>query len=473
MSLPTRAWTAFSRPPTARPMAQIIAERVTARDAFTARRRERLQRFTAGWAALGITLSGATQLRIAGLPVGPAEVVLAVWVLFLVFLLLRGVRFAGTRLAVILGGYWLGALMLLALGALIAVQFRRANPGTAVHDGMAFVYMAVLTTLLALRFFDENSYRYHWHFARLNFLFHALAASVLLSLAIATPQLGPIRFWYGGIRFTGWAENPNQMALAMAAMPFLGWWLLRNTSGRLGKAACSIGIAVCVGAGLATLSDGLRAAWLASLVVISGLLFYRATMRGRSRWFYASHVMVPALIVVIAVFLSDDLVEYLYRVAEHTYAEGDQGEKRFTLWVHGIEAIAASPLFGFGPGAFSGYYGPFEGWEAHNSFIDWGMSTGLMGILMYVGLLAWIAWRALQSRETSLAGIWVSVIVVSIFGYVLRQPDFWTALVLILILTDLSLAIRARQGGWTAPPGTLGRQLTPARAMPLEQFRTP
>jgi hypothetical protein len=48
-------------------------------------------------------------------------------------------------------------------------------------------------------------------------------------------------------------------------MPFLGGWLLRRASGRFGKTACLLGIALCVASGVATRSDGMRLAWAVSL----------------------------------------------------------------------------------------------------------------------------------------------------------------------------------------------------------------
>jgi O-antigen ligase len=442
----------LSRHRAARRMTQLTTEQLATWGDRAAGQATGFQRFVAGWAALGVTLGGATQLRVGGLPVGPSEFVLAAWLLFVGFLLLRGARFAGTQVTIIIGGYWLAALTLLGFGAAIAVQTRRAELGAAIQNGMAFAYIGTLITFLTLRLYDGQSYTYHLYFARLVFLFHVLAAGVLLGVAMVVPQIGIVRFWYGGIRFAGWAENPNQMALAMAAMPFLGWWLMRNASGSFGKVACLVGIALCGAAGFATQSDGLRVAWVGSLGVVAVLLFYRVTMRGRSRWLHISHVIMPALVVVAGISLSDEIATYVYDVADGIYAEGHQGEQRFTLWAHGMEAIAASPLVGFGPGAFSGYGGPFEGNEAHNSFIDWGMSTGVIGVAIYVSLLAWCARRALRSREPMLVAMLVSVVMVSTFGYVLRHPDFWVVVVLVLVLSERAIASRARQVSWSSAP---------------------
>jgi hypothetical protein len=41
-----------------------------------------MKRFVAGWAALAVILTSATQLRSAAVPLGPGEVLLAIWLLF-------------------------------------------------------------------------------------------------------------------------------------------------------------------------------------------------------------------------------------------------------------------------------------------------------------------------------------------------------------------------------------------------------
>ena len=66
--------------------------------------------FVAGWAALGIALSGATQLRVAGVQLGPAEAVLTMWILFVTFLLLRGLNFTTGRVFLGVHGLLVGLI---------------------------------------------------------------------------------------------------------------------------------------------------------------------------------------------------------------------------------------------------------------------------------------------------------------------------------------------------------------------------
>jgi O-antigen ligase len=450
-------------------MSQVIAERLAQTDALATRRRTGLQRSLACWAALGITLSGATQLRIAGQPIGPSELILVGWLLFVLFLRLRGVPVARSRVPVVLGVYWLAVMTLLGFGTLVAMQTGQLDGNAAMHDSIAFVYMALLTSAISLRILDEGEYRFHWYFAQTTFFFHVLAATLLYALAMKIDQIGPVGFWFGP-RLRGWSENPNQLGLAMAAMPFLGWWLLRRTSSRFGKIVWASGIALCMVVGIASQSDGLRAAWVASFGAVGMLLFYRVTLRGRSRWMHISYVIIPAVIVIMGVFSGDAILDKLYDVADHVYAEGNQGETRIVAWSNGIQAIAASPLVGFGPGHFSGYFGPFEHMEAHNSFIDWGASTGLAGLLVYLGLLAWVLARALRSGETELVGMLVAVVMTSVFSYLLRQPDFWTGVVLALVLSESVIAIRERQAGRFVPVALRhGPRLSLRPAPPLQQ----
>lgn len=449
-------------------MAQPIAESLAAQPAPTIRPGARLQGFIAGWAALGVTLSGATQLRMEGLPAGPSEVILAAWLAFVGFLLLRGVRFAPSRVFVVMTGYWLAQLAILGLGAAMAVHARRFDSADAIHDSVAFFYIGTLTVFLSLRLLDRDGYNYHWTFARLIFVFHAVAAGLLLAVALVTPAVGPIRFWYGGVRFAGWAENPNQIALLVTAMPFLGWWLMRGPSGWFAKAAYLVGIMLCIAAGVATKSDGLRVGWLAGLGAVFAVHLYRVSIRGQSKWLAVSHFLLPALVVVIGLSFGKELTTYVYDVAEGVYAEGDQGEKRFILWLHGLQAIRESPLFGFGPGPFSGYTGPFEGREAHNSFIDWAMSTGAVGLALYLCLLAWCLQCALRSGEAMPLAMLISIVLDSFFGYVLRQPDFWVVVLLVLILSEHAIAIRKPQA--SQPVFEQGGGASWPRARPASRF---
>jgi hypothetical protein len=107
---------------------------------------------------------------------------------------------------------------------------------------------------------------------------------------------------------------------------------------------------------------------------------------------------------------------------------------RMALWKHGLGAISKSPIVGFGPGHFSGLDSSFQNDEAHNTLIDWGTDTGIVGV---AALIAWLAVIIRQSWRigsgVALAGI-LAAIAFSQFHFVLRQPIFLIGL-LVLAMT--------------------------------------
>jgi len=149
-----------------------------------------------------------------------------------------------------------------------------------------------------------------------------------------------------------------------------------------------------------------------------------------------SYLIVPALFIVSAVTYGPEILAALQQAGLDLYAKRGQGETRFTVWGNGLRALAESPLVGWGPGAFSGYSGPFQGFEAYNNLIDWGASTGILGVALHVGLWIWCAWRALRVGALSLFGAVVAVVIDGVFGYSVRQPVYWLGFAMVLLLSE-------------------------------------
>ena len=183
----------------------------------------------AGWAALGVALTSATQLRMAALPVGPGEALLALWMAFLAFCLLRGMPFSYSAAFRPFATYWSIAAVLLAAGSIVAIVWNRQDPDAS-HDALAFAFVGPLTCMLSIRIGDVRNEEYYLALARALLFAVGAIGLFLLTASLAMGQLGPIHPWYG-YRFRGWAENPNQLAMFMHPMPFLGWYLLQRTEG--------------------------------------------------------------------------------------------------------------------------------------------------------------------------------------------------------------------------------------------------
>jgi hypothetical protein len=335
------------------------------------------------------------------------------------------------------------AFALLGIGAIVASATGHQDKEGAAHDTIAFVLAAVLSCFLGLRWIEDSAELYPLQMARFTLFICALVTTALLVAAHFTPVLGAVSLWYGGIRFRGWAENPNQIALFALTMPFFGLYLMQRAHGPWRKTAYLVAVAGAVAVGIASLSDALRVAWTGTLCTIGGILWLRSIAHARGWSLAVPFFLVPFTVIFLGIAFGDDIVLKVHDVAQRIYEEGEQGEKRFILWSSGLEAIRQSPIVGFGPGAYSGDLGPFESSEAHNSWIDWGMSTGILGIALHVGMLAWCASRTLRAGSLCLFAIVESLAIFSFFGYSLRQPMYWLALVLALALAERAALFRA------------------------------
>lgn len=392
-----------------------------------------LNKIIAVWAAIGVVLTGATQLRLPGTPVGPGEVVLALWMAFFGFCLLRGVRFQYSSAFRVFLAFWLLAALLMALGSLVALHINGLADDSAGHDLLSFIFISIFTVMLGIQLGEDD---YYLTLARATFLAIGAAAFVLLVAMAVTSSIGPVSLWYYEQRFRGWSHNPNQLANFMLPMPFLGWYLLRRTRGLGRKLVYALGILVSAVVGVATESDALRVGWAGALAAIAAVVWYRTVVRGRGKFLYITHLLLPLVAIALAVGAGPEILDRAEEVARQLYEKEGQGSIRFTVWGHGIDALLLSPIVGLGPGAHAGHHQALEGMEAHNTFIDWGTSTGLLGTVLLVALLIWCIWRTLRAGELELLGVALVIIIDSLFAYSLRGPIYWILLVLVVALTD-------------------------------------
>lgn len=405
------------------------------------------------WAALGVALTSATQLRFGEAPpIGIGEVLLVLWLVFVGFCLLRGVRFTYSDAFRHFAVYWGLSAVLLAAGTVVGIVSNKLDAEHALHDALAFAFVWPLTCLLAIRFGTSSNAEYHLTLARATFFTLSAIGLALLAASLVTSQLGPIGLWYYERRFQGWAQNPNQLAMFMLPMPFLGWYLLKQARGPGRTILYVVTIIACVAVGLATESDALRVAWAGSLIVMLAWLWCRSIVRSRGGSLYISHVAVPIALLSLVVALGSGIVAGIEQISDQIYEKGERGAIGVALWTNGLEAIGHSPLFGFGPGAYSGWERPFQGREAHNTLIDWGMSTGILGIMLHLSLWAWCAWRAIHARSPALLAVVACLVADAMFGYSLRHPFYWLVLVLVLTLTERrALAVAPNAAGSRDP----------------------
>jgi O-antigen ligase len=391
----------------------------------------RSARLSVLWFSAAVVLTTATQLRLERLPLGPGEGMLLAWIFLQAAraLMTGTVRFAPAVRPIV--RFWVAAVVLLLAGWLVGMLLGVPPHGSPARDLLALLFSALAISAFALQ--PELTERVG--LAAKSVLVAAVVPLAILAVAgVVGIGVGPIEVWYVGFlgRFQGWADNPNQTSFLLTPLPLFGVFVISRSRGPLARVGWGALVMVCILLGVWTQSDGLLLAWLVSGVGGAAVVWCRfgaARRRG-----YVSlglvYLVLPVFLLVVAARYAGPAYDAAENAASALSASR-QGSERLLIWANGLKAIAASPAVGLGPGAHSGRERPFLGLEVHNTYIDWGTNTGVLGVLFYLALLVWAGGRAWRAGEPWLVLALVALGVFSAFHFVLRQPAFWLYLTIV------------------------------------------
>ena len=382
------------------------------------------------WLALSAVLTTATQLRPGELPIGVGEVLLALWMVYASIHAIwsRDQVFTRDGFAVCAASFWIVCACLLSLGGLLSMASSFTADTGAMHDSAALTFCALMTMVVPLA-----TRRSVQSLATALVAIIGVVMVIQLIAAFSIRRVGPIDLWFSFIRFRGWSHNPNQMALLVVGVPFLALQLASEAASKLRKVGWLCAGAVAIVAGIITLSDALALAWGLCAALWLLLLWVRAlSARRELTWgTLLWGILLPLTIACALIPMFSWLIRESQEVASSIYGHNRQGSVRLAIWGYALESVMQSPLFGWGPGAHAGKTGAHQGFEAHNTFIDWASSAGLPGLMAYLMLLGSAAMQALKSRNLPLCFGLAALASFSTFHFVLRHPMFWMYLLII------------------------------------------
>jgi O-antigen ligase len=412
--------------------------------------------------AFGLLLSPASQLRLAGSPVGPGEICLLIWI---VLTLGREAARLGPPLTPALSRlliFWSLFAIAQSLGTLTALVIGDEHDAHwFLHDVMAYPLLAAVSCLSVIEpHAGPRLHRVAWLLSALGTPFLALQFANAWGL-IDISSVDP--WWWD--QFRGWSANPHQLAVLCTVLALLSLHLA-ETATRLGQRIAAVACAIVpIYAGLLTKTDSFSV-----ILVAAGLIFIafkfrtwlvscapRITFRSAFAWIVV--LALPAALVSaapLAYSIAVEAADFAKAMArENPEQTEEKAELRFGLWEQAGMRGVESGMLGLGPGPHleippaivaGRYGGTFHpkyiehpeptfapNFEAHNTVLDLFVQGGLIAVLS----LIWVASTALSTAyRARLAGLPTLLCGLGIYGaatLIIRHPIFWFAIALCLV----------------------------------------
>ncbi len=353
-------------------------------------------------------LATATQLRSAG-SAGIFDIAIIAYAVVLLVKRRPSIRSADTYP----GLFLIGFVALGSLGGLLGVVTSDKSV-MSVFLGLLPYLFALLGVEFALSHKQPTLYL-NWWMATHGLVVIGTQLVLLGAFYIGKDSVGPIELFIGDrerkIRFLGWTNNSNQLAMAVTiAIAAIGISSLPQILKWVGASGGML-------LGIMTLSDGFRVACIASAATLAAVVIFSDVDVPRH---LRSAVKAGAVVLGIVVALN---IGSLISSAATTANEADQAGERVELWTSCLDTVEVSPLVGLGPGK----YGSLDGQDrsCHNTFVEGATFAGLP-VIVYL-LWTMVKMFQLQIRRGQFFGIWFLVqgSVQMVFSFFFRYPQLW------------------------------------------------
>ena len=414
--------------------------------------------------ALGLALSPASQLRFAGLPLGPGELCLVLWLLLMPLQRLQAGKIVSTLPLRQLLGYWTLFGMSLAIGYIAAAVIGDSQDTKLVlHDAIAFPLLAAVSIASAV---DPGA---QIRLRRVAWLCAGIGTACLLMQcfnAVNLFNLFAFDTWYWD-RLRGWSQNPNQLAFFCLFLTLLSLHLMEQASNPIGRVAALVCLVTAGVVGYLTKSDTFRVAFAVGLLIFIMIKSQvQLSRRGSDEHFlgpvlaWYGVICLPLALLAVLMLLPQSTRQaaqsVLWLAKDGGQQAASEADLRYTLWQEALDRGLESGLLGLGPGPhlpippsiIAARQSEIEpdnlehpqlngtaNFEAHNTYLDLLTQGGLLAVANFM----WLAFSALaQTYRTRLAGLSALLVGLGVFamtGFIARQPVFWLAISLSLVST--------------------------------------
>jgi O-antigen ligase len=236
-------------------------------------------------------------------------------------------------------------------------------------------------------------------------------------------------------RFAAVQSDPNSLAMTLALALPMAWYLGMTVKNPILRWVCRGFIVVgLVSIGLTASRGGMVAATVALMIVP---LTMTKLSPGR---LIAAVALLAVSGVLAAAYIPGKIVQRLATTG--TEVEDLSLGGRFKLWEAGLKALTERPLTGYGAGYWRQAVAPWLGPNpqvAHNSFISVAVETGIVGLLLYLGMFfaVFLALMRLPSFERRFTLVLLATLMVAMLPLSWDdQKSVWFVLALLLGLSQ-------------------------------------
>jgi len=360
-----------------------------------------------------------SQLRIFNLPIGFGELCILLLGL-IVYVQIRDTKIKKLMINIYENNFirfWLMYFILLAFSFFWIADYSStySSMHSIIHDSCAYVFVFYICILLTLL---NNYNKIDLNEAMKNFIL--LIVFVHVFLLIGFLVFGILKFEINASRlivdrFSGLANNPNQLGLVFSLVPFLLYYYYKVQNKKIGKKLFYLLIFFTLIIGYVNASKSLYLSWLIPFCILAAYEFIRRKYK------FTIIILFSTIIFLGSIVFYFDLINFLLY-----YKGSGSVNHRIELLNNAILLLEQSPLIGFGPGAhISSIQNTEIYWEVHNTFIDISLQVGILGVIVYILLLLQIGINLIKVNKYYLLFALLSLIIFSSFHFVFRQPIFW------------------------------------------------
>jgi hypothetical protein len=353
---------------------------------------------------LGLGFGYLTSLRFAG-PIGFPEIFVLLALFAMIFknpyLLFR---YRNNKESLFRAYIVFSNVIILPLATCLVVLFSSYHYGSAPQYVISFIIGIVLMFYIVDAIVQNK--------IDIPLMVKIFAFAFIASNFIAIYFFGDLVGNYDDLRYTGGAENPNQLIFYAATLSLLVVVYLEKLSFYL--------IPLIIFVVFKAKSDAYNLMLFVILFsYVFFAIFFARKINFRSRLFlFVSFCLIGFLFII---------TNYGQEIAD-IWLAADEGDLRTSLMKNALEALYLSPLTGFGAGSFSGIDNPFEGSEAHNTFLDFAVQFGIIYSLLIYWLIFKALFISLRNRKILIAAFIMGFIVSGLFHFSARHFVFWVEL---------------------------------------------